>query len=117
VQFAFNPPLVNRDGKDFTDEPPFSTGIAVFAPGESRVIEFDDFYRYQDEAGLPQWAIPMGIPVNSVPVAFQLTITLRDPLGDNQLYRTDYPLSLRDLMTYTMRDTLIEDTAPETTNT
>jgi hypothetical protein len=114
VRFEFDPPLVNRDGQDIGQDPPLSTGIAVLGPGESRVIDFANFYRYQDDAGLANWARPMGLPVSAVPVGFRVTITLRDPLGDDQVYADSYDMSLRDLMTYTMRDTLAEElpTAP-----
>ena len=108
VRFEFDPPLVNRDRKDVAQEPPLSTGIAVLGPGESRVVDFDDFLRYQDDAGLANWAIPSGLPVAAVPLEFRATITLRDPLGDDQQYTDTYDLSLRDLMTYTMRDSLVE---------
>ena len=47
-----------------------------------------------------------------MPVTFRATITLRDPLGDDKEYVASYHLSLRDLMAYTMPNTLPKDTTP-----
>lgn len=102
VQFAFSPPLVNHEGKTFADEPPFSTGIAVMAPKFRREIMFDDFYPFQDRAGLTRIVGSMGHPIETTRLSFEATVTLRDPIGDDQQYVTRYRLDLSDLMLYRM---------------
>src|SRR5215218_5243397 len=102
VQFTFSPPLVNHEGKTFADEPPFSTGIAVMAPRFRREIEFDDYVRFHDQAGVTRIMDNMGDPIETTRLSFEATVTLRDPIGDDQQYVTPYKLDLADLMPYTM---------------
>jgi hypothetical protein len=113
VQFTFSPPLVNHEGKTFADEPPFSTGIAVMRPEFQREIEFDDYYQFQNRAGLTRIVGSLGVPVDKVRLDYDATVTLRDPIGDDQKYETRYKLDLRDLMPYTMDFRPSEDGATE----
>jgi hypothetical protein len=102
VQFSFTPPLVNHEGKTFADEPPFSTGVAVMTPGFHREVEFDDYYEFQNEAGLTRIVGSLGHEIDTTQLSFEATVTLRDPIGDDQQYVTRYRLDLSDLMPYTM---------------
>jgi hypothetical protein len=102
VQFTFSPPLVNHEGKTFADEPPFATGIALMRPGFRREIDFDDYYQFQNRAGLTRIVGSLGVSVDKVRLDYDATVTLRDPIGDDQQYETRYKLDLRDLMAYTM---------------
>ena len=52
VQFAFKPPLVNHEKRDFQDDPPLSTGIAVMPPGYYHEMDFSDFLEFHNRAGL-----------------------------------------------------------------
>jgi hypothetical protein len=103
VQFAFDPPLVNSEGVTFVDDPPFSTGIAVMAPKFRREIEFDDYYQFQNRAGVTRIiGGVIGAAIDETRLDFEATVTLRDPIGDDQRYKTSYKLDLRDIMPYTM---------------
>ena len=105
VQFSFSPPLVNHTRRDVGGEPPLSTGVAVMPPGYRKEIEFDDFGEYQGLAGITRLAVGMAnLSTEIVPLLFETTISLRDPLGDDQVYRTTYQLDLRQLMTYAMSE-------------
>jgi hypothetical protein len=103
VQFAFDPPLVNSEGKTFAKELPFSTGIAVMKPEFRREIEFDDYYRFHGQAGATRigkrviWA-----DIEETRLDFEVTVTLRDPIGDDQQYTTRYKLDVSDLMPSTL---------------
>jgi hypothetical protein len=102
VQFSFDPPLVNSEGKTFARELPFSTGIPVMAPKFRREIEFDDYYRFHAEAGATRIATMLGVPIEETRLDFAATVTLRDPIGDDHPYTIRYTLDPRDLMPSTL---------------
>jgi hypothetical protein len=94
VRFEFKPPLVNHEGTDIGAKPPFSTGIPLMVPGQRQRVWFADFSTYQLD-----WLInesPQGIV--SIPSKFATTITLNDPLADDQEYKTTYVLDLEHLL-------------------
>jgi hypothetical protein len=76
----------------------------VIAPGYRREIEFDDYYRFHDRAGITRIVGNMGYAIEQTPLSYEAVVTLRDPIGDDQTYETRYRLDLRDLMPYTMID-------------
>jgi hypothetical protein len=102
VQFAFDPPLVNSEDKSFAKELPFSTGIPVMAPGFRREIEFDDYYGFHAQAGVTRIGTMLGVPIEETRLDFEVTVTLRDPIGDDQPYTIRYTLDPRDLMPSTL---------------
>jgi hypothetical protein len=103
VQFAFDPALVNSEGKTFAKELPFSTGIAVMKPGFRREIEFDDYYRFHGQAGATRIGKRViRADIEETRLDFQATVTLRDPIGDDQQYTTRYNLDVSDLMPSTL---------------
>jgi hypothetical protein len=102
VQFAFTPPLVNSEGKTFAKELPFLTGIPVMAPGFRREIEFDDYYRFHAQAGATRIGTMLGVPIEETRLDFEATVTLRDPIGDDQPYTIQYTLDPRDLLPSTL---------------
>lgn len=97
VNFAFSPALVNHEGHDFSDDPPFSTGIAIMQPRSSIPIRFADFYQYQDDAGGTRL-----FTSTPLPISFETVVSLRDPLAGDRKYITRYDLDLQHLLDYTM---------------
>jgi hypothetical protein len=85
----------------------------VMKPGFRREIEFDDYYRFHGQAGVTKIGTMLGVPVEETRLDFEATVTLRDPIGDDQQYETRYKLDLRDLMPYTMDFRPSEDGATE----
>ena len=113
VQFAFAPPLANHEGKPFANEPPFSTRIAAMEPRFYRDMEFDDYYPFQNHAGLTRIGRSLRPDIKETQLDFEATVTLRDPIRDDQRYETRYALDLRDLMGYAMYFRAAEEGATE----
>jgi hypothetical protein len=102
VRFRFDPPLRNHDGETFEATIPFSTGIAVMPPHESQEVKFADYAPFYEQAGFERLGIGGDEDKMDIPLEFQATISLRDPIGDDQVYTSSYTMDLAHLMPYTM---------------
>ncbi len=62
-------------------------------------------HAFYDHAGFSRIVGPnFRHTVNAVPLYFEAIVSLRDPIGDNQIYETTYRMDLSHLMPYTMPD-------------
>jgi hypothetical protein len=104
VRFDFSPPLRNHEGETFEDAIPLSTGIAVMPPGDERVVKFADYGKFQSHAGFHRVFRDYTEAEAIVPLSFEATIKLRDPLNDGVEHVTTYRMDLSHLMPYTMVD-------------